>query len=89
MFGQTVNRCQATPMVVFRPMVMNQAIEMMILTAATITTAMASASAEIPSGMTNQVSGKCCRDVSAPSSWYSSPRSTITQTTMPRMVSST
>ena len=39
MFGQTVNRCQATPIVRFSPMMMNQAIEMMILIAETTTIA--------------------------------------------------
>ena len=68
MFGQTVNRCQATPMVVFRPMTMNQAIEMMILIAATTTMPVARAASPIPAGSRNQVSGKCSREVSAPSS---------------------
>ena len=61
MFGQTVNRCQATPMVAFRPMVRNQAIEMMILIAETATMAVASVSGLIPAGMTNQEKGKCAR----------------------------
>ena len=89
MFGQTVNRCQATPMVVFSPSTTNQAIEMMILTADTTTMAVASAVGRRPAGSRNQVSGKCAGVVSAPSSWYSSARSTSTQTTMPRMISST
>ena len=97
MLGQTVNRCQATPIVVFNPMVMNQAIEMMILMAETTTIAVAGSGSD-PGGITNQVNGKCARLASAdqsrgtapePNSWYSRPRRTMTQTTMPRMVSST
>ena len=67
MFGQTVNRCQATPIVVCRPITMNQAIEMMILIAATRTTPVARLASSIPDGSTNQVSGKCSREVSSPS----------------------
>ena len=89
MFGQTVNRCQATPIVVCRPITTNQAIEMMILIAATATTPVARLAALIPEGNTNQVRGKCTRDVSSPSSRNSIARIKITQITMPRMVSST
>ena len=66
MFGQTVNRCQATPIVRFNPMVMNQAIEMMILMAET-TIAVARISGAIPGGITNQENGKCARLASAAS----------------------
>ena len=89
MFGQAVNRCQATPIVWLRPMVTNQAIEMTIFSAATSTTAVSSPATGSPPGSRNQVSGKCQRLVVAPSSWNSSARSASTQTTMPRMVSST
>src|SRR6185503_2640092 len=57
MFGQAVNRCQATPIVVLSPMTMNQAIEMMILMAATITIPVASAAGLIPGRSRNQVNG--------------------------------
>ena len=89
MFGQTVNRCQATPIVMFSPSTTNQPIEMMILIAETTTMPAASPSAGSPEGSRNQVNGKWTRLVSAPSSWYSMARRTSTHTTMPRMTSST
>ena len=57
MFGQTVNRCQATPIVVLSPMTMNHAIEIMILIAAMITIPVSNAEGEMPVGSRNQVSG--------------------------------
>ena len=97
MFGQTVNRCQATPIVRFNPMVMNQAIEMMILMAETTTIAVARISGAIPGGITNQENGSAPGSPRqrprgtppSPTAGYSRPRRTMTQTTMPRMVSST
>ena len=89
MFGQLVNRCQATPIVVLSPMTMNQAIEIMILIAAMITIPVSSAAGLIPAGSRNQVSGKCNRVVSAPSSRYSMAWSARMHSTIPRMVSST
>jgi hypothetical protein len=89
MLGQTVNRCQATPIVVLSPMVMNQAMEMTILTAASSTMAVSRALVEMPAGNRNDVSGKWTREVSSPSRRNSKPRISSTQTTMPKMVSST
>ena len=89
MLGQTVKRCQATPMVVLSPITMNHAIEMMILTAEITTMAVSKIGAGMPAGSTNQVSGKCSREARSPSSWYSSARRTITQIAIPRIVSST
>ena len=67
-FGQTVNRCHATPIVMLSPMVMNHAIEMTILIEETITIPISSAGGEIAAGSKNQLSGKCSREVSEPRS---------------------
>jgi hypothetical protein len=89
MFGQTVNRCHATPIVILRPIVTNHAIEMMILIAETITMPVSSAGVEIPAGSRNQLNGKCSREVSVPRSRYSIARKAKTQRTIPSTVSST
>ncbi len=88
-FGHTVNRCQATPIVVSRPSTTNQAMEMTILAAAISTTAVSAVDVARPDGSRNHVSGKSQRVVPAASSCDSSARSARTQTTIPRMVSST
>ena len=89
------NRCQATPIVGCSEMVISQAIEMRILTAATTTIAAFSAPTDRPVNAVadKTVSGKCkALAVASPVAWpraYSRPRSVRMHRTTPRMVSST
>ena len=93
MFGQAVNRCQATPIVRFSPITQNQAIEMMIFSAATQTIAVSRASTDSPLGAIQNVSGKWngvpCAEPVATARAYSSARSARMQSAIPRMVNST
>ena len=58
MFGQTVNRCHATPIVECSPITMNHAMEMMIFTAEITTIAASRTGTGSWTGSRNHVVGK-------------------------------